>query len=453
MYRNVSVLLLSLFSVLFFISPVLALSIEEAKEEALMENLDIKIADEEVIEAGLIKDIRYNELFAKLRALASGTYVDEESRVEIEGGAYGSYPFIGAIPAGDTTVPTGENEVYNFTLQLEQPLFTGGRIYYSYLGAKTHEELTEWDNKQIRQDILVSVEQSYITILKAEETIKIAEKHERTVENHLKDMEMKYDHGRVALNDVLAVKVEVAWAREKVMKAKNSHILSIGRLNFILDRPIDQFLELVPLEDPLPILSTLESARQIALTNRPDMNSVRSENKETRLKRQVAEADYYPDISFIAEYIRQTEEPSTEPENWRAMVVMDYPLWDWGSTGHKINTARSVVRRSEHKLNSLESRIIAEVGEAWLKIEEADKSIEVANEVMLHAKENLRIVGLGFDHGAKTSTDVLDAEKLQNEAESEYVKSKYEAQFARTMLKYRIGMMETEGLAAKPEEQ
>jgi outer membrane protein len=452
MYRNVSVLLISLFLVLFFTGPLLALSLEEAKEEALRENLDIKIADEEVVEAGLNMDMRYSELFAKLRAIASGTYVDKEPGTDIKVGEYGTFPF-GPMPAEDITVARGDNEKYNFTLQLEQPLFTGGRIYYSYLGAETHKALTEWDNKQIRQDILVSVEQAYITILKAEETIKVAEKHERTVENHLKDIEMKYEHGRVSLNDVLAVKVEVAWAGQRVMKAKNSYILSIGRLNFILDRPIDQFVEVVPLEDPLPILSTLKSAREIALINRPDINSVRSENEETRLKRQVAESDYYPDISFVAEYIRQTEEPSTEPENWRAMVLMEYPLWEWGVTGHKVDAARAVVRRAKYKLNSLESRIIAEVGEAWLMIEEADKSIEVTNEVMLHAKENLRIVNLGFDHGAKTSTDVLDAEKLLNEAESDHVTSKYEAQFARTMLRYRTGMMETEGLAAKSKEQ
>ena len=143
----------------------------------------------------------------------------------------------------------------------------------------------------------------------------------------------------------------------------------------------------------------------------------------------------------MAEYVRQTDQPTIEPENWSVMLLMEYPLWEWGRTGYKVSAARSVERQNSYSIAVLEQRIISEVRQAWLKIREAEERIEVTKEALAQAEENLRITRYGFDQGAKTSTDVLEAEELLSRAYSEHIHAKYEAHFAKTVLRYAMGKM------------
>jgi outer membrane protein TolC len=429
-----------------------AITLEEAKQAALQANLKIKIASEEVSEAVLNRQEVYTDLFATLTVKGSAAYVDNEQTTEIEAAEYGTFPVIGPIPAENIEIATGSNDIYKLSVELEQPLFTGGRIYYSYLGAKAHEEGTRWNERQVVQDILLGVEQAYLSILKAQETEKAVMLHEKSIAAHMEAIEKEHEKGRVAMNDVLKVKVETARSREKVIKAKNDVVITKENLNLLMNRPLYQFVEVEPVQDPEPLKISLREAEDLARANRPEIKQALVKKEEALFSRQVTEADYYPDFSFLAAYTRQTDEPHTEPENWIFMLKMDYPLWDWGGKNHKVNAARAIELQTEYRANEITNQIIFQVRQAWLQVQQADEAIDVAMEAMTQALENVRIVQLGYDHGVNTSTDVLDAEDLLSETRTEYIQAKYDAHFARAVLRYVIGGNELEDAPVSTEE-
>ncbi len=420
------------------------LSLREAREEALRANLNLNIAREKVAEAQSTKNDRYTKLFPLFSTQGDATHTGQKPRVKLKTGDFGTLPFIGPIPSQDISAIVGKRDTFSATLQLEQPVFEGGRVYFSYLSSKSHEDVTLWDEKQVVQDVLVAVEQAYLNLLKTEEIKGLSLQHLDNIKAHLKDMELKYKEGRVALNDLLKVKVEVERANEDVIKAENDLQIAKGELNLVLNHSFDQPVEVTPVEDPTPVSINVHEAEELARLNRPAIKSAYESREEALLRTRVAEADYYPGFKFMAQYNRQTEEPNTPAEDWTVMMIMDYTLWEWGGTSQRVHAARSVERQRGYNAKLIEKRIIADVWEAWLQIQKADKSIEVAKQALIQADENLRIVRFGFAHGAKTSSDVLDAEELHAKTSLEHVSAKYDAYLARVLFRYAIGQMSVE---------
>ncbi|GEM_PF-2447468 len=423
-----------------------AITLQEAKQEALRVNLDIKIAREKVLEAQSLRKERYAAMFASVGVFGNLSHKDIGPRVDVDMGEYGTYSGTGPIPSRDIEVLIGERDTYKVYLQLNQPIFTGGRLYYSYRQAGAREKGSEWERAQAVEDVLFNTEWAYISLLKAEEMKSLAEDHERTMQAHMAAMELKYEKGRVALNDLLKVKAEVARAREEVIKADNALVIARGQLNLLLNRPFDQPIEVVPVEAPDPLNSTLDEVEKIALANRLDLKYAHAQLEEFLYNRRVAESGYYPDFKFLAEYVRQTDQPTIEPENWSVMLLMEYPLWEWGRTGHKVSAARAVERQGAYYIEALKNRIAADVRQAWFGIKEADTRIEVSREALAQAEENLRIVRFGFDKGLKTSTDVLEAEELYSKTSKEYLQARYDAHLARAALRHSMGLMREEDI-------
>jgi outer membrane protein TolC len=450
--RNKMIVSLTVPLVIFIvIASANAISLEEAKKEALTANLKIKIYQEGIHASQSIRKERLTHFFPTFNVVASGIHEHEEPRIRIDKAEYGIYPIIGPVPVKDISVATGEQDTYKISLQLHQQLFAGGRVYYSYQQAKVHEELSGWDMRQAVQDVLLDVEKAYSNVLKAEETKKMIVQHENTIKAHMNDMEVRYEKGSVALNDVLKVKVELARARERVIKAVNDITMAKGALNLVLNKNFNTPVEVVTLDNVSLETASLEEAENLALMNRPSLKSIRAQGEEALFNRLVQKAEYYPNLMLIGEYVRQTEQPHIEEEDYSVGLVLRYPLWDWGRKGHKVGAAMAMERQIDYEKSMLTNQIIAEVNQSWLKVREADERIEVATEAMAQAEENKRITQIGFDKGGLTSTELLDAEDLLSKTYADYIRAKYDARVERVVLRHVMGLLMVEGMAEASE--
>ncbi len=433
-------------SSLFTAGAACALTISEAREEALRVNLDVKISREKAAEASSVRRLKYTDFFAKLDSRAFASHVEPEPHVNVKKGEYGTFPSSGPIPSSDRAVLSGEQDTYGIGVKLEQPLFQGGRIYNSYRQSLASEEASGFDEKKMAQDILLKTESAYIDLLKATELKRAAEQHLKTIEAHMKDMQLLFARGRASQNDVLKVKVELARAEETIILTENDLQIAAGRLNTILDRPFSETIEPEPLADTKWPDITPREAESLALINRPDLKGAFGRNREAVYKRKVTEADYYPGLNFVSEYVHQTEQPAVENDEWSVMMRLEYRLWDWGGRSHNVEAARSAERQKYLELLSVESGIYSDVQESLLNARAADKRVEVSKEAMNQAAENLRITEFGFEHGAKTSTEVLDAEDLKSKTNSEYIQARYDSHHSRAVFRYAVGLMDRESI-------
>lgn len=422
------------------------LTLGEAREEALRVNLKVKLSREKVSEAASVKKQRYSDFFAKLDGRAYASHTEPEPHVFVRRGEYGTFPATGPVPSSDRTVLVGEKDVLGVAVRLEQPVFQGGRIYNSYRQSEAAEEALSHDEKKTAQDILLMTESAYIDLLKADELKRVAEQHLKTVEAHMNDMQLLYNRGRAAQNDVLKVKVELARAGEALIVADNDMRIAAGRLNAILDRPFMQSVEPEALSESKKFELSPAEAEQLALLNRADMKSAYGRAREAAFRTKAAEADYYPGLKFMSEYVRQTQQPTTNNDEWSVMMLLEYRLWDFGGRSNRVAAAKSTERQRQLDLMTVESVIYSEVHESLLNVKAADKRVDVTKEALHQADENLRITKFGFEHGAKTSTDVLDAEDLKMKTNSEHIRARYDSHHARAVFRHAVGLMHAENL-------
>jgi len=437
-HNKLIITLIVMLTIPFGVSLADAISLQEAREEALRANLDVKIAGENVLKAKSQRKESFTEFFPTLSLHGSGSHANKKAAVKIDRGEFGAFSF-GAIPQQDVESDRGRKDNLLIGVQLEQPVFTGGRYYFSYQQSKEYEKEAALNKQQTVLDILLSVEQAYLSLLQAGDNLKLAEQHEKTLKAHLADMDLRYKKGVAALNDVLKVRVEASRAKKEVIEADSALVVARGQLNVILNRPFDKDINTIPIEKIPPVTITFDDAKKLAIEQNPSLKSGQAQRQEVLYSRRVAEAEYYPNFSFVTEYHRQTKQPVNPDDNWSVMLNMDWPLWQWGRSVHKVKAAKAVERLSENKVTSLANQIIADVWRSWLQIQVWDKQIDVARDVVEQAKENLRITEFGFTKGVKTSTDVLDAEELLSKSRLEYIEAKYNDLFSRALFWHAIG--------------
>jgi outer membrane protein len=425
-------------------SEAYALSLQEAREEALKANMDIKIYHEKNAEAYLASEEGFTKLLPVFSLNGTASYVDQENAIKIEQGLYGVYPF-GPIPSKDLHLVYQDNTLLTIaSIQIQQPISVGNRIYNTYKQLQSQFQEAQWNEQQAMQDTLFNIEKAYYDLLKAKEMLNSAKLHEKTLREHLKDIEQKYQKGSSALVDVLQVKVQVAQAEGEALKNRNDVTTAEDRVNLILNRPLDIPVDPVPLTKSQEVTITRDEATEIAKANNKVLISARTKVITAKIQRKVAEADYYPDINISTQYAIQSGQPSYPNDVWSVTVDASWPIFQWGGTKHRVGAAQAYVQEMLYRVASLENQVIAKVRDSFFQIEETDKKIVIDKEAISAAEETLRITVIGFDKGRKTSTDVLNAEDSLSKVRTSYIQDFYDSFTARAQLRYAMGKMEVE---------
>jgi len=416
-----------------------AMTLDELKRLALERNLGLKSSQAEVLGARMVTKSRYTEFFPKLSAEARYSRAGELQRIQIPAGQFSASP---PFPPTDAEVTTGDLTNYNLRLSLEQPLFTGGAIYYGYQSAQLGSAAADLGYQKAVQDLLLRVELAYWDILKTERLQDVARQQVSDLQEHLRVVKASYDAGSVPYNEVLKTTVNLAEAEQRLLSAGNNSRLSEMTMNNLLHRN---------LADPIPVagpngedpgdLPAYDEALRAARDRRLELAAGRTQVESMRAREQLAKSDYYPKLSAVLNYTRAKETTAVIPENWEIMGVMRWTFWEWGKTDREVEGTRIRLHQSEDDLQALEDRIALEVREQHLRAQEMKEKIAVTQTAVQQAEENFRITDERFKAGVTTNTEVLDAESLLVSARANQTNAVYDYRSARARLARAMGSL------------
>ena len=415
-----------------------AMALEDFKRLALERNLGLKSSEAGVLGAKAEARGRYADFFPKLSAEARYSRDEHLQRVQVPTGTFNAFP---PLPPSQSELALGDLTNYGLHLALEQPLFTGGAVYYSYQDAKLGSTLADLQHQQNLQDLLLGVELAYWDILKTERLQGVAEQQVRDLTEHLRVVKASYEAGSVPYNEVLKTTVNEAEAEQRLLTAKNNADRAKMTMNNLLRQELTTPLTLASGEDeqkPAELIS-YEEAVTIAVELRPELAAGRTEVQSMDVRRRMAQSRYYPTLSAVASYDRAKETTNVIPENWEVLGVLRWNLWEWGKTGQEVERARLRLRQSELDLEAVKDRIALEVRGEYLGAVEAKEKIAVARTAVNQAKENFRITDERFKAGVTTNTEVLDAESLLISAQANLTNAVYDFRSAKARLDRALG--------------
>lgn len=388
------------------------LSLKEAVEMALKRSASIHSAREGMKGADHLRKAALADFLPTLRTEYDYTRLDEA-------------PFFRTGPlAGKRTIGTRDN--YRWTTGLDQPLFRGGALYWSYRLAQLGVDLSKVSWELVRQDLVLQVKGAYFTILKAEKIRQVAVQALQQLESQLKVSRAFYDVGIIPKNDLLQTQVQMAQARQNLTSAEVELAIAKASFNTLLRRDvgmevrIEDILAYRPME--VPFEECLEKARRSRPELRETELNVKSAEKEVRLAR----SEYFPSVNLSFNYERFGDDPGVsgsrfeDEDGWTFMATARYTFWQWGKKRQLVREKETRLVQAEDARVQVEDSVSLEVKDAYLRLREARDKIGVAEVAIEQAEENFRMNQERFKEQVATSTDVLDAQTLLTQARSNY---------------------------------
>jgi len=338
---------------------------------------------------------------------------------------------------------TANSNVYNFNTTVNQPLFTGGFNLATYRSAKLGVDLSKESLEAAKQDLVLNVRVGYFTILRAEKFLAVAEQQVKNFEAQLEVTQAFFDVGIVPKNDVLLAEVNLANARQSLVKAANDLATAKASFNILLRREVNTPFEVVDilLHKAFPL--SFEQSLEEALRVRPEVKTAQLNIDQAKENVKIARSGFFPTISLTGNYSRSsdwwTTDGSIQSERWMVEALATFTLWNWGNTAFKVGENKVKVTQAEDTKNQTIDSITLEVKNDYLNMQVAEKNINTAEKSIEQAEENLRMNEERYKYQVATQTDVVNAVTLLAQARVNYYGALSDFNVAKAQLERAMG--------------
>lgn len=223
------------------------LTLEQCREMALKYNKEMAAAARQTESARYTAKSYKGNFFPNFSLSGTGIYSTSDGSLGIAGGnlptflpdATGQFlPNKGFayFPGIDLNYKIGM--VYMGGVQVEQPLYMGGKIRAAYKMSLLGKEMAQLSETLTASEVIVKTEQAYAQVIKAKEMKKVADKYNAVLTELMKNVESAHKHGLKPQNDVLKVQVKLNESELNIRKADNALRLATMNLCHYIGKPL-----------------------------------------------------------------------------------------------------------------------------------------------------------------------------------------------------------------------
>lgn len=319
------------------------------------------------------------------------------------------------------------------------PIFTSGRISHNIDAAEASLQAVQSNEITSVLTVKMQVAEAYITVLRMESALQVAESHVDSLTAHNKDVNNLFDQGMVARNDVLAANVELVNAQQQVVQASNQLDIARARYNQLLDRNLADEVKLAHQFPEVP-QGTLNDLSSNALKQRPELVALAQQIESLGQQALSVKSGLLPQVAVNGGYQYQENRYQAFEGMWMANVGVEWKLFD-GSSGHRSDAITRQAISLKEQRDDLSSMISLQVRQAWLDIQETQKRIAVTQQSIAQADENLKVTTDRYQQGLSNNTEVLKAEDLRTISHGNFNNANYDAALATLHLRRAVGIL------------
>lgn len=409
--------------------PANAESLEDAWQLALSGNFQIKAAEQEQLAAD---SQLASASSARLPSLILGAdYLKLDEKPTFQADLGNPTPF---------TVSYFDEESAYYSASTVLPLYTGGRITADINAAKAQRSAAEANTSHSISSVKIAVATAYIDVLRTQSAVELAASHVKSLASHQSDVENLLAQGLVARNNLLTANVAQAHARQQLLQANHRSELAKANYNRLLNRALDTEFILEPLDAPELVQPITELSTQ-ALSRRADIKALKHRSEMLDETAKVAKAASKPQFGLSSTYLHHNNRINTDQDMLATNVSMVWKVFDGGVGRHRSHQLQRQAAAVEAQEDELSGLIALQVRQAWLALQAAQQGIEITQDSIEQAEENLSSSKNRFQAGLNTNSEVLDAENLRIQAHSNHSNATYDAALAALQLKYVAGIL------------
>jgi outer membrane protein TolC len=325
---------------------------------------------------------------------------------------------------------------------LSVPVFTGGRISSGIAAAEARGRGAGAQAVGSEQDLRLAVAEDYVGVLRSRRALAVADSNVRTLEALVSDVGAMFERELVPKNELLAVQVALADARQNRLRAANAAEIAQATYNRHIGEPLDRPAELqadVPAPAALP--TDLDALIEMARERRTELAALGEQAQAYGQMAKMERARVLPQVSLTGGYNYLENQFLNDDAVASAGVGVQWALFDGGQARKRAAALDRTRRATLEQREDAESIIALQVRQAWLGVEETRQRVRVTADAAEQAEENLRIARERYGAGLGTQTQLLEAETLRVRALTNRDDAELDAGLARLRLARAVGAL------------
>lgn len=422
------------------------LSLEQCRTMALASNKEMAAAARQTDAARYTARSYKGLFFPNLTARATGLYSTADGGYHAEGGqlpvfAVGAggvpsqMPMFAYFPGLDLNYKVGA--MFLGGIQLEQPLYTGGKIRSAYRTAQLGNEMAQMNETLTGANVILQTDNAYAQVVKAMEMKKVAERYNALLAELFRNVESARKHGLKLQNDVLKVQVKLNESELALRKADNALRLATMNLCHLIGRPLDDDISV---NDGFPETEQCTEPTNADISARPEYALLEKREEMAQQQIRLTRSELLPTIGLQGSLnylygLELNNEPLFDKGNFTVLLNVSLPIYHFGERTHKVKAARARLEQTRLERENLNEQMLLELTQATNNLDEARMECTLAGRSLEQAEENLRVSKSQFDAGLEPLSEHLEAQALWQQAYETSVEARYQLYLSH--VKYR----------------
>ncbi|MBC8403292.1 MAG: TolC family protein [Candidatus Marinimicrobia bacterium] len=429
----------------FLSAQVIDLTLEKARELALVNNPQVKLAREAILKA----DARVIEARAGLLPTFSA-FSSYQRAWEIPVMVMEIPPMPPFSPGGKQEIKLGLENTLLYGFQFSQPIFVGGAVRNGYQISQSARRMTKSQLQATRQAVLMEVTNAYNGVLFARSVMGVMQQSVAAAEKNLEQVRKFRATGKSSDFDVLRADVQLANYMPQLVSARNNAHLAVSNLLRLLGLSNN---ELVIISDELTYVPSEHSDQDfqelvhLALEARPEIAMLGEQHTIAQKQLSLARASLMPSLVLGTSYQYQGQSDDLDftgdefTKSFNSSLSLSVPIFSGLGNNARIQQAKIGLNETNYQKEALIQSIKLEVEGAYYTMKEAEQNVATQSKVIASAEEALRLVNLRYTEGASTQLEVMNVEVALNQARLNYQRTLFGYNTALTALKKALNQL------------
>jgi outer membrane protein len=413
-------------------------TLERVLQEGLARNPDARLAQQKIVSARAALEQANAAFWPRLQFQSSYTRTDNP--MQVFGSILNQRAYSSSLDFND--VP--DTDDVNVKGLLTVPLYAGGRNAAAQRAAKANTAAARHDHEAVRNALGYELARAFYTVLKTRQFIGAAEASVNAFEKNLENARRRLEGGAVLKTEVLDIQVQLAQAREELVRARNARALALRALRNLVGVETDDF----SVVDSAPAVAAPETGD---FSGRSELAAARYREQAAREQLRGAKAGYLPRVSAFGsldyDYGWKFDHGG---KSYTGGALLQWDLWDGQLTRAKAREAQAQVEMAREEERKLRLALDLELEQARLELQSAKERLDVTQQSVDQALESAELTRSRFAQGMALATQVIDAETALTAARVRRAQAEADQRIAVAALRKALGLPQAESQPTPP---
>lgn len=409
------------------------LTLDEALEVAMSENLTIRIADQEIKKTEYAKKGTYGQLFPQIDLNGSYQRTIEKQTM---------YMDVAGMEGG---MKVGQDNSWMGGVSASMPLISVG-LWKSLKISAYDVELAVEKARSSKIEMVDQVKQAYFAVLLANDSKDVFEEAYDNAVSNYNDIKGKYEHGLVAEYDLIRADVNVKNAEPNMYDAANALVLAKWQLKVLLGLDLGVEVECTEtLADYEKTLMDSYIAADYSLNGNSTLEQLDIQAKQLKKIKQMQLAQYYPTLNaqFSYDWVSMSNNAMFKNFKWDPYstvgLSLKIPVFSGGQRLSSVKQAQVNIDQLELQRLDTERNLRLAVKQSSDQMNTCLKQYTAASAGVGQAEKSYLITMKRYETGEGTMLEINDSQLQLTQAQLNLNQSIYNYLIAQSALEKTLG--------------